>query len=189
MVTSASFGWFIIAREMAYDRSQLEAHGTLLTKSVAHLIQNTIDLSDRAALQLLTERIIEDEDVTQCTLLNDEGKTLAHASKIMPDLHSRYLLNHPLSSREGQKMGTLHLTLSFAKNGRKDGRIEKRPSSGGLWGGGRWNLVHSDLYPAPHSSHRKAGLRNEEGCQRRIGLQGPYPVRDEIGDLAEALTR
>jgi uncharacterized membrane protein affecting hemolysin expression len=55
LLTSAAFGWFTIAREIAYEQSQMETYGKLLVKSLANLIQYTTDLSDRAALQLILE--------------------------------------------------------------------------------------------------------------------------------------
>jgi signal transduction histidine kinase len=189
LVTAASFGWFIIAREVAYDQSQLEAHGTLLTKSFARLIQNTVDLSDRAALQLLTDRIIEDEDVTQCTVFNREGKTLAHASKNLPDRHSRYLLNHPLSSREGEKLGTLHLTLSLAKiDERMDGlkRDLLLVTLGVVGVGTLFTLIFTRLLIHPIEKLASATERVARGeLASRVNIRS----RDEIGDLADAFNQ
>ena len=189
LVTAASFGWFIIAREVAYDQSQLEAHGTLLTKSFARLIQNTVDLSDRAALQLLTDRIIEDEDVTKYTVFNREGKTLAHASKNLPDRHSRYLLNHPLSSREGEKLGTLHLTLSLAKiDERMDGlkRDLLLVTLGVVGVGTLFTLIFTRLLIHPIEKLASATERVARGeLASRVNIRS----RDEIGDLADAFNQ
>ena len=172
LLTSASFGWFIIAREMAYDQVQMEVQGTLLAKSFAHLLQYTIGLSDRATLQLVAERIIEDEAVVQCILFNPEGKTWAYASKNLTGYHPTYLIKHPLLSKEGERVGTLRTRVLSFKNQRADRRGEEGHSSGHLGGSGDRNLIHPDLYPAPHPPHRKAGRSDGEGGQRGIGFKG-----------------
>lgn len=189
MVTSASFGWFILAREMAYDQRQLEAHGTLMAKSYAHLIQHTIDPSDRAALQLLTERITEDEEVIGCTLSNREGKILAHSSKKTPDLQPRHLLTHPLSSRDGERVGTVRLELSLAKIDERMYGLKRDlllVALGVVGVGTLFTLIFTRLLIHPIEKLASATERVARGeLASRVNIQS----RDEIGDLAEAFNQ
>ena len=176
LVTSAAFGWFIIAREMAYEQNQLETHGMLLAKSFAHLIQYTTDLSDRASLQLMLERIIEDEDVAQCTLSDREGKILAHASKPMPNRYPAYLLSHPLLSKDGQKTGTLEIGLSLKNRSERMFGLKRDlllVTLGVVGVGILFTLIFTRLLLL---SHRKAGSATERVARGELASEGQYPV-------------
>ncbi len=189
LVTSASFGWFIMAREMAYEQGQMEAHGMLMAKGFANLLRYSVDLSDRATLQLLTERMIEDEVVTQCTLVDREGKTLAHASKHVPDPHLRYYLNHPFASKEGAPAGTVELALSLEKMDTRMAELKRDlllVTLGVVGIGTLFTLIAARLLIHPIGKLASATERVARGeLASRVNIRS----RDEIGDLAEAFNQ
>ena len=151
--------------------------GTLLAKSFAHLIRYTVDLSDRGALQLMAERISEDQEVDQCILRNAEGKTLAHASKNPPHFHPTYLIKHPLLSREGGNAGTVEIGLSLSKiNSRMEGlkRDILLVTLGVVGIGTLFTLIFTRLLIHPIE---KLASATERVAQRRIGLEGSHPIQ------------
>jgi HAMP domain-containing protein len=186
LLTSAAFGWFIIAREIAYEQSQMETYGKLLAKSLANLIQYTTDLSDRVSLQLMLERIIEDENIAQCTLTDHEGKILVHTSKSMPNRYPAYLLSHPVVSKEGLKTATLEIGLSLKKG--SDRMVALRRDillvTVGLVGVGvLFTLIFTRLLLFPIEKLVSATERVAKGeLAPRVNIRS----RDEIGDLAKA---
>jgi len=189
LLTSASFGWFILAREMTYDQGQMETRGTLLAKSFAHLIRHTVDLSDRAALQLMAERISEDEEVAQCILRNSEGKTLAYASKNLPDFHPTYLIKHPILSREGGKAGTVEIGLSLSKiNSRMEAlkRDILLVTLGVVGIGTLFTLIFTRLLIHPIE---KLASATEKVARGELASRVHIRSRDEIGDLANAFNQ
>ncbi len=189
LLTSAAFGWFIIAREIAYEQSQMETHGKLLAKSLANLIQYTTDLSDRLSLQLMLERIIEDENIVQCTLTDQEGKILAHASKPMPNRYAAYLLSHPVLSKKGQKMATLEIGLSLKKGSERMVALRRDillVTLGLVGVGVLFTLIFTRLLLFPIEKLVSATERVAGGeLAPRVDIRS----RDEIGDLAKAFNQ
>ena len=189
ILTSASFGWFIIAREMTYDQSQMEAHGTLLTKSFARILQHTVGLSDRAALQSIAEGIIEDETVVQCALISPEGKTLAYASRRLPDFHPTYLVRHPLLSREGKRVGTLEIGFSLSKINARIGGLKRDillVTLGVVGIGTLFTLIFTRLLIHPIE---KLAAATERVAKGELASRVYIRSRDEIGDLANAFNQ
>jgi signal transduction histidine kinase len=189
LLTSASFGWFILAREMTYDQGQMETRGTLLAKSFAHLIRYTVDLSDRGALQLMAERISEDQEVDQCIMRNAEGKTLAHASRSLSHVHPTYLIKYPLLSREGGNAGTVEIGLSLSKiNSRMEGlkRDILLVTLGVVGIGTLFTLIFTRLLIHPIE---KLASATERVAQGELASRVHIRSRDEIGDLANAFNQ
>ncbi len=184
--TSAAFGWFILAREMAYTQYQMEAHGRLLTRGFAHLIQGTIDLSDRASLQLIAERVIDDQDVVQCSLFDREGKALASASKKLSSFHSTYLLRHPIYSKEGASIGTLEIGISLNAVDDRIGDLRREillMTLGVVGVGTLFTVIFTRLFLHPIGKLVSATERVAKG-ERVSGVD--IRSKDEIGDLANA---
>lgn len=189
LLTSAAFGWFIIAREIAYEQSQMETHGKLLAKSLANLIQYTTDLSDRLSLQLMLERIIEDENIAQCTLTDQEGKILAHASKPMPNRYPAYLLSHPVLSKKGQKTATLEIGLSLKKGSERMVALRRDillVTLGLVGVGVLFTLIFTRLLLFPIEKLVSATERVAKG---ELAPKVDIRSRDEIGDLAKAFNQ
>jgi signal transduction histidine kinase len=189
LLTSASFGWFIIAREMTYNQDQMGARGLLLAKSFAHLIRYTVDLSDRGALQLMAERISEDQEVDQCILRDAEGKTLAQASKSLPHVRPTYLIKHPLLSREGGNAGTVEIGLSLSKvNSGMEGlkRDILLVTLGVVGIGTLFTLIFTRLLIHPIE---KLASATERVAQGELASRVHIRSRDEIGDLANAFNQ
>jgi signal transduction histidine kinase len=174
---------------MTYDQGQMETRGTLLAKSFAHLIRHTVDLSDRAALQLMAERISEDEEVAQCILRNSEGKTLAYASKNLPDFRPTYLIKHPILSREGGKAGTVEIGLSLSKiNSRMEAlkRDILLVTLGVVGIGTLFTLIFTRLLIHPIE---KLAFATEKVARGELASRVHIRSRDEIGDLANAFNQ
>lgn len=189
LLTSAAFGWFIIAREIAYEQSQMETHGKLLAKSLANLIQYTTDLSDRLSLQLMLERIIEDENIAQCTLTDQGGKILAHASKPMPNRYPAYLLSHPVLSKKGQKTATLEIGLSLKKGSERMVALRRDillVTLGLVGVGVLFTLIFTRLLLFPIEKLVSATERVAKG---ELAPKVDIRSRDEIGDLAKAFNQ
>jgi len=120
-MTSATFGWFFVAREITFLRSQIEGHGKRVAENFGFLISNVIDISDRPLLQRIAERAVEDEDIVLCSLADSYGQRLAHAVKKEPPPGSNpsYVIVEPVQSRNGERIGTLQVGLSLGKANEK----------------------------------------------------------------------
>ena len=189
LLTSAAFGWFTIAREIAYEQSQMETYGKLLVKSLANLIQYTTNLSDRAALQLMLERIIEDENIAQCTVTDQQGKILAHTSKPTPNRYPAYLLSHPVLSKEGQKTATLEIGLSLKQGSDRMAALRRDillVTLGLVGVGVLFTLIFTRLLLFPIEKLVSATERVAKGeLAPRVDIRS----RDEIGDLAKGFNQ
>jgi signal transduction histidine kinase len=188
LLTSAAFGWFIIAREIAYERNRMETHGKLLARSFARLIQDAPDLSDRGALQLMLEKIVEDENVAQGTVTRGDGKVLAHSSKPMSGANSAYPFRQPILSKEGKETATLE--IFFLKKGSERMYALKRDillATLGLAGlGVLFTLIFTRLFLSPIEKLVSATERIAGGeLAARVDIRS----RDEIGDLAKAFNQ
>ena len=122
LMTSAAFAYFFLAREMALFRSQLQAYGKSIAAAFAPLIEYGIDLPDRSFLQRQVEIIVEDENIIQCSIVDQKGEKLADAVKkgASPDSGLLYHFTQPIQSREGRRMGTLEIGTPPAKIGNPD---------------------------------------------------------------------
>jgi signal transduction histidine kinase len=189
LLTSAAFGWFIIAREVAYEQNRLETHGKLLARSVARLIQDAPDLSDHGALQLMLEKIVEDENVAQGTVTRHDGKVLAHSSKPMSGVSSAYPFRQPILSKEGKETATLEISF-FLKKGSERMHALKRDillATLGLAGlGVLFTFIFTRLFLSPIEKLVSATERVAGGeLVPRVDIRS----RDEIGDLAKAFNQ
>ena len=191
VMTSAAFGWFFIGREMAFLRSQLESRGGSMANSVGLLIQQVIGLSDKPALQRIAERMVKDEDIVSCSILNDKGERLAHAMKQVhsSDPQVTYHFSQALKTEEGQTMGTLRIGLSLDKLGKRMDDLTKDilyTALGVIGAGILFTLIFTRLFLLPIE---KLLLATEKVAGGELAMTVNIRSRDEIGDLAKAFNQ
>jgi signal transduction histidine kinase len=188
LMTSAAFGWFFIGREMSFLRGQLESRGRSMAHSLGLLIQRAISLSDRPVLQEIAERMIKDEEIVSCSIFNDRGERLAHATRPPPlsDPQSTYEFRQPLKTNGGQTVGALEIGLSLDKLGKRMSDLTKDllyTALGVIGAGILFTLFFTRLFLLPIEKLVSATEKVAEG---ELAMTVNIRSRDEIGDLAKA---
>ncbi len=186
LMSAAAFGYFSIAREMTLFRSHWEIYGRSMANSYGLLIEHGMNLSDRAFLQNVAERIIENEDVVLCSLYDNSGERWAHAVKKgrLPDPQLTYQITQTIHSKEGQMIGTLQIGLSLFKmdsqiNGLKRDILLVTLGVIGL--GILFTLIMTRVLLRPIEKLAEATERVARGeLVQTVDIRS----RDEIGDLA-----
>jgi signal transduction histidine kinase len=192
LITSAAFGWFFVGREMAHLRSQLDIHGRSIANSFDLLIEHGFKLSDRSILQGVVERMVEDEYVVQCTLLDNNGEWLAHAVKEKEnsiESHPIYLILSPILSKKGEKVGTLRIGLSLNKFGIRLYELKRDilfVTLGVIGIGFLLTLIFTRILIQPIEKLVSATERVGRG---ELAQTVDIRSRDEIGDLARAFNQ
>jgi len=193
LITSAAFAWFFIGREMALIRSQLETHGIsiingfLLNPSIDLLIEHGAG-PNRSLLQGIAERLVMDEDVLFCTIMDSHGDWMAHAVKkgFFPDIQTTHTITQPLQSKRGQATGTIQIGLSLKKLDdhlfqlRRDILIV---TLGVIGLGFLLTLIATRILIKPIGELVSA---TEEVTRGELARTVDIRSRDEIGDLATA---
>jgi signal transduction histidine kinase len=114
LLGSVALDYFFVAREIAFLRSNLETYGKSRADNFNLLIQHVFGLSDPVLLQRIVDKIIEDEDVSLCSITNNSGMRLAYATKpstpTKPTLTYQYI--QPIKSKNGKKIGILKMVFS-----------------------------------------------------------------------------
>jgi signal transduction histidine kinase len=187
LMSAAAFGYFSIAREMTLFRSHWEIYGRSMANSYGLLIEHGMNLSDRAFLQNVAERIIENEDVVLCSLYDNSGERWAHAVKKgrLPDPQLTYQITQTIHSKEGQMIGTFQIDLSLFKmdsqiNGLKRDILLVTLGVIGL--GILFTLIMTRVLLRPIEKLAEATERVARG---EWGQTVDIRSRDEIGDLAK----
>jgi signal transduction histidine kinase len=191
LMGAAAFGYFFVAREMTLLRSHLETHGKSVSNNFSLLIQQVIGLSDRDILQRMAERLVEDEDIVLCTLLDNGGEKLAHAVKagIFLDDQLAYYITHPIESKEGQMIGTLQIGLSLQKleNRMYELRRDILLVTLGVFGVGiLLTLILTRVLLRPIE---KLAAATERVARGELAPMVDIRSRDEIGDLARGFNQ
>ncbi len=191
LMSAAAFGYFSIAREMTLFRSHWEIYGRSMANSYGLLIEHGMNLSDRAFLQNVAERIIENEDVVLCSLYDNSGERWAHAVKKgrLPDPQLTYQITQTIHSKEGQMIGTLQIGLSLFKmdsqiNGLKRDILLVTLGVIGL--GILFTLILTRVLLRPIEKLAEATERVAKG---ELAQTVDIRSRDEIGDLARAFNQ
>jgi len=186
LMSAAAFGYFSVAREMTLFRSHWEIYGRSMANSYGLLIEHGMNLSDRAFLQNVAERIIENEDVVLCSLYDNSGERWAQAVKKgrLPDPQLTYQITQTIHSKEGQMIGTLQIGLSLFKmdsqiNGLKRDILLVTLGVIGL--GILFTLILTRVLLRPIEKLAEATERVAKGeLVQTVDIRS----RDEIGDLA-----
>ena len=186
LMSAGAFGYFSIAREMTLFRSHWEIYGRSMANSYGLLIEHGMNLSDRAFLQNVAERIIENGDVVLCSLYDNSGERWAHAVKKgrLPDPQLTYQITQTIHSKEGQMIGTLQIDLSLFKmdsqiNGLKRDILLVTLGVIGL--GILFTLIMTRVLLRPIEKLAEATERVAGG---ELAQTVDIRSRDEIGDLA-----
>ena len=191
LMGSAVFGWFSMARERASLQSQFEDRGKWMALAFGHLIEQTIGLSDRSSLQQMTERMVGDEDVVECSLFDGNGERVALAVKTNAptDPHPIYYVTQPIQSKKGHKIGTLQIGLSLQKVSRRMDEMRKDfllLGFGIIGVGILLALISSRILLRPIGKLAVAMERVAKGeLSQRVDIQSG----DEMGDLAKAFNQ
>jgi signal transduction histidine kinase len=186
LMSAAAFGYFSIAREMTLFRSHWEIYGRSMANSYGLLIEHGMNLSDRAFLQNVAARIIENEDVVLCSLYDNSGERWAYAVKRgrLPGPQLTYQITQTIHSKEGQMIGTLQIGLSLFKmdsqiNGLKRDILLVTLGVIGL--GILFTLIMTRVLLRPIEKLAEATERVARG---ELAQTVDIRSRDEIGDLA-----
>jgi signal transduction histidine kinase len=191
LITSAAFGWFFAERETAFLRSQLEAHGKSLANSFNLLIRGGVEISDRPILRGVAERMVKDEDVVQCTIIDNHGKWIVHAVKEDQsfDSHQIYTITQPLQTKDGQVIGTLQIGLSLKKLETRMFELRRDIlfiTLVVLGTGFLLTLIFTRIHIQPIE---KLALATEKVAMGELAQTVDIRSRDEIGDLAKAFNQ
>lgn len=191
LMGAATFGYFFVAREMTLLRSHLETHGKLVSNNFGLLIQHVVGVSDRDTLQQMAERLVEDEDIVLCTLVDKGGEKLAHAVKpgVSLDNQFTYYVTHPIESKEGQRIGTFQIGFSLQKleNRMYELRRDILLVTLGMFGVGillTFILARVLLLPI-----EKLAAATERIARGELAHMVDIRSRDEIGDLARGFNQ
>jgi signal transduction histidine kinase len=186
LMSAAAFGYFSTAREMTLFRSHWEIYGRSMANSYSLLIEHGINLSDRAFLQNVAERIIENEDVVLCSLYDNSGERWAHAVKkgrlLGPQL--TYQITQTIHSKEGQMIGTLQIGLSLLKMDSQINELKRDillVTLGVIGLGILFTLIMTRVLLRPIEKLAEATERVAGG---ELAQTVDIRSRDEIGDLA-----
>lgn len=191
LITSMAFGWFMMGREITLLQNQLEDHGRAMANSFGFLIEYGIGLNDRSFLQQVIEKMVEDEDVVRCSLLDLNGEKWVHAVKEGIDLdpNSIHQLTQPIQSKEGKRIGTLQIGLSLhpLSNRMNQLRMDILFLTLGVIGVGiLLTLIFTRILLRPIEKLVAATERVGKG---ELAMTVDIRSRDEIGDLAKAFNQ
>ncbi|MBS3917803.1 MAG: HAMP domain-containing protein [Deltaproteobacteria bacterium] len=195
VITSGAFGWFFLGREASQLHSQLDAYGKsiinnfLSNRSINLLFEQGTGLTNRPVLQGIAERMAMEKDVIFFTVINSHGEWVAHAIRKSIDPRNAYLITHPIQSKDGQSLGTLHLGLSFSQ-------VEERMfdlkrdilfvAMGVIGIGFLLTLIFTRILLKPIE---ELALATEKIAGGNLSQTVQIRSRDEIGDLARAFNQ
>ncbi len=194
LVSSAAFGYFFMGREISLLHENLEAHGKSLANIFGLLIQHPSDMENQAYLKSIAERVIQDEGVVQCILLNARREEVASARKAgfisaSNSLEHLHYISQPLRSKEGNLLGFIQIGLSLKK---LEGRIYgmKRDillvTMGIIGLGILFTIIMTRILLLPIE---KLAMATEKVAMGELAHSVDIRSRDEIGDLARAFNQ
>jgi len=190
-LTAAAFAYFFLAREMALFRSQLQAYGRSIAGAFAPLIEYGMDLPDRSFLQRQVEIIVEDENIIQCSIVDQNGEKLADAVKkgALPDSGLLYHFTQPIQSREGRRMGTLEIGIPLQELDTRMYELKRDillVTFGVISVGILLTLILTRIFLLPIG---KLVAATERVAGGQLAQTVDIRSRDEIGDLARAFNQ
>jgi signal transduction histidine kinase len=188
MMTSASFGWFFVGREVSFLRSQMESRGRWVARTFGLLSELPPARPDREALQRLAERMVREKDLFLVTYAGPSGERLAHAEKEgeTPSIRSFQIETYPVLSPSGQSLGSLRVGL--VQSG-LESRMEALRNDllllalGVVAVGLLFTLIFTRLFLRPIEKLVEA---TELVAHGELPITVDIRSRDEIGELAKA---
>jgi two-component system OmpR family sensor kinase len=185
-MTAGAFGYFFAAREMTLLRTQLETQGKLIANSIGNLLEFGIEHPDQPFLQRIAEKIMKDEDVTFCSVFDEDGKQLIRRVKKEPSLGPTppFMVVQPIQSKAGQLIGTFQIGFSLFKLDRRMNEMRRDillVTLGVISIGVLFTFILTRILLRPIEKLAEATERVARG-----ELSQPVDIRskDEIGDLA-----
>jgi signal transduction histidine kinase len=186
LMASLAFGYFFLAREMTLLRTELEKNGRSKGKDLALLLQDLSELSDPLLLQRIAEKMVEDEEVTLCTVSGPDGESLAYARKNPSTASLIYRFDQPVKSKEGRMLGTLQMEFSGQAFSPRISELKKDMiivTCGVMTIGVLFTILFTQVLLRPLQKLRSAA----EGASKGDLVPTLHiRSRDEIGDLAGA---
>ncbi|MDO9351961.1 MAG: HAMP domain-containing sensor histidine kinase [Deltaproteobacteria bacterium] len=195
VITSGAFGWFFLGREASKLQSQLDAYGKsiinnfLSNRSISLLFEHGTGLTNRPVLQGIAERMVMEKDVIFFTFMDSHGEWVAHAIRKSIDPRNAYLITHPIQSRDGQNLGTLHLGLSFSRVEEQMFELKRDiliVALGVIGIGFLLTLIFTRILLKPIEELASA---TEKIAGGNLSQTVQIRSRDEIGDLARAFNQ
>ena len=191
LIGAVVFGYFSVTREMALFRSHWETYGRSIANSYSLLIEHGMGLSDRSFLQMMAERIVENEDVLSCSLYGPSGERWAQAVKkeSFPDPQFAYHITQTIHSKERQMIGTLKIGLSLSKIDTKINKLKGDillVTLGVISIGILFTLILARVLLRPIEKLAEATERVARG---ELAQTVDIRSNDEIGDLARAFNQ
>jgi signal transduction histidine kinase len=185
-MTAGAFGYFFAAREMTLLRTHLEAQGKSIANSISRLLEFGLEHSDQLLLQRIAEKIIEDEDVTFCSVTDKSGNQLIHRVKKEPfsDPSSPFMVVQPIRSKAGQLIGTFKIGLSLFKLNKRMNEMRRDillVTLGAIIIGILFTIILTRVLLRPIEKLAEATERVARG---ELSQMVDIRSKDEIGDLA-----
>jgi len=185
-MTAGVFGYFFAAREMTLLRTQLETQGKLIANSISNLLEFGIEHPDQPFLQRIAEKIMKDEDVTFCSVFDEDGKQLIRRVKKEPSWGPTppFMVVQPIQSKAGQVIGTFQIGFSLFKLDKRMNEMRRDillVTLGVISIGVLFTFILTRILLRPIEKLAEATERVARG-----ELSQPVDIRskDEIGDLA-----
>ncbi len=191
VMSAGAFGYFFVAREMTLLRNHLESQGKSIVTSIGRFFEQGIEHSDRYFLQRVAENILQDKDVSFCSVFDRDGKQLVHVGKkeALPDPNRTYQVTRPIQSKEGRLIGTFQIGFSLDELNRQMDEMKRDillVTLGIIGGGILLTLIMARLLLRPIEKLAEATERVAKGeLTQTVDIQS----KDEIGDLARAFNQ
>ncbi len=191
LMSAGAFGYFFVAKEMTLLRSHLENQGKSMVISIGRFFEQGIEHSDRHFLQRVAENILQDKDVSFCSVFDRDGKQLVRVAKTeaLPDPNRTYQVTQPIQSREGQLIGTFRIGFSLDELNRQMDEMKRDilfVTSGIIGVGILLTLIMARLLLRPIEKLAEA---TETVAKGELTQTVDIRSGDEIGDLARAFNQ
>jgi signal transduction histidine kinase len=191
LMGAAAFGYFFVAREVAFLRTEMETYGRLMANAFSPLFTYGIGLSDRSFLQRQVEIIVEDENIVQCSVFDRSGEKLASAVKkgLPPDLDPAHHFTQTIQSQEGRVIGTVQMVFSLHRFATRLDRLKRDillVTLGVIGIGVLFTIILARILLRPIE---KLAAATEIVARGELLYTVDIRSRDEIGDLARAFNQ
>ncbi len=191
LMSSGAFGYFFAAREMTLLRNHLEDQGKSIVTSIGRFFEHGIEHSDQYFLQRVAENIVQDKDVSFCSVFDRDGKQLVHVAKkgALPDPNHTYQVTHPIQSKDGRLIGTFQIGFSLDELNRRMDEMKRDillVTLGIIGVGILLTLIMTRVLLRPIEKLADATERVARGeLTQTVDIRS----KDEIGDLARAFNQ
>lgn len=190
LICSLTFGYFFVGREITMLMDHIEDYGNSISENFNFIIKS-VGIPKGNILQRMVERLITDEDIISCTIFDQNGNKLAHASRQSGLYEPKliYTITKKIESNEGIPIGTLQIGFSLKKlQDRKSGlKRDIFVVALGIFGIGiLFTLILARIILKPIGKLAEA---TENVARGELVHVVDIRSRDEIGELAHAFNQ